>query len=322
MLAAVQVNPHEQAQPPPPPYRGDANDDVVAASLFSPGFCYLALFQQSSVNDARDFCGHYPLNWKVKYWALLAPTHLHTGFFRLVFGTPASVERSDKFLAHIVRVAEGSSLLRARDVLQLVPDHARWGLEQDEAQPLPAMPTQAPQGLPPSLGTIFDPRRRTFNYRLASLKFNQKGRVAAWDPNVAPVRTFAEYSVYAAFEELSIVLHPGPTASRVAVQLSLAWYPHVETAPASDDEFEAKPTHERHVLQSQYPGGAAPTLTTHCPMVAGIQKTFRPNPHFGGAPRLAYLARYTVVSKEPPPEESVVYDIFARATVVLHPDLL
>jgi len=113
------------------------------------GHCYLALFQQEFRDEAMTSLGVYPSALRLRFYADATNySHMSSERFRLSMGSPLSFELNKKFLVHVTVATDNTSLLRARDVLNLLPDHCVLGA--DEPSPvaglvMATMPTNAPR---------------------------------------------------------------------------------------------------------------------------------------------------------------------------------
>nr|CAH2618895.1 hypothetical protein [Leafy-liverwort associated tymo-like virus]CAI5383878.1 hypothetical protein [Leafy-liverwort associated tymo-like virus] len=122
--------------------------DMSRANPASDGCCYLALFQEAFRIDALCHLGLRPSGLRLRCYASQSNWgQLASGRFSLTFGMPASASLNEKFLAHITEVDPSSSLLRARDVLNLLTDDAACGQPGDAIIDLvnQTVPTNSPR---------------------------------------------------------------------------------------------------------------------------------------------------------------------------------
>jgi hypothetical protein len=286
-----------------------------------PGYCYLVLFEPDVRAAEARIIGKYPVRSRVEARAQDSAAHVSKGYFRVTFGTPEGAKLSQKFQAHVEEVPAGHSLLRARDVLHVMPFGSRFGdgtLAPEPATSAPD-PTLSVPSVPSYLGGVPDPTRRRFFYTMWTLDSAQAPGnwvAGALDPMLGTaVAQFTAFSQFAALESLSVHLIPALAAIDAQVTVQCAWYPTSETAPNDQASFNRAPTHTVHALAPVYPGGRVDTLKLECPMAYGISRVVKPPPHFGGSPRFAWRCQTTALPGATVGPSTVLYRIYVEAVV-------
>jgi hypothetical protein len=286
-----------------------------------PGYCYLCLFEAPYRAQEAGIIGKYPVRSRVEARMQDSAAHVAKGYFRVTFGTPEGAKLSQKFQAHVEEVPPGASLLRARDVLQVMPFGSRFGDGQLAAAPasLPADPTLPLPAVPSYLGGVPDPTRRRFMYTMWTTDSpNTPGNWVnyALDPLLGQaVSQYTAYSQYAAVDRLRVHFVPALAATDAQVLLQCAWYPTSETAPNDQASFNRAPTHEVHALAPVYPGGRVDSLVLECPMAYGISRVVKPPPHFGGSPRFAWRAQSSALPGATLAPATTLYRVYVEVEV-------
>lgn len=94
------------------------------------GYCYLRLFQPQIRAKYAAELGAFPTGLALRYACERdSYGHLNPGHFHVVFGSVDAPSNIAKFLAHIECALPGTSLLRARDVLDILPLHSAVGAD-------------------------------------------------------------------------------------------------------------------------------------------------------------------------------------------------
>lgn len=286
-----------------------------------PGYCYLCLFSDSFAPQAAAELGRYPVRSLVE--ALVQRSDVakvDQGPFLLSFGSGASARLSQKFQAHVERAPSGGSLLRAKDVLQLMPWGSRFGDDSPggvDTHLAPMPERSAPSSL---LGTLPSPLLRRFCFELSTLT---AGKVDVSysntvDPTLAPeILAYTKYSGFASFQEVKVIFVPRLGAVHYMMRLSTAWYAENETAPQHAPGFNSSPTHLVHVLAPLSDGGRPDTVSTACGFGYGQQRVFKPAPLAGGHPHLAYRYGSGRLDGKENKTDAVLYDIIIEAVVSL-----
>jgi len=288
-----------------------------------PGYCYLALFRESAHTLLIDALGVMPTRAAVERAAEEFSTDLHTGFLSVTFGSPASVQKSQKLLLHVKRVRDGESFMKVKDVLDIVPRGARYGDDSDGERPAAGPTPDLPAPVPALLGSVPDPTLRRFYYKADSItpgtpvtNFFTKAVNPAGGSNIAD---FLSFTSFACYQSLTVHFIPMTVIGSPSCNLQVAWYASNENAPASEAAFNKAPTHEVHFLGPAAPNGRPNSVAVPCPIAYGIQRVLKPAPHFGGVPNLA--VRYKLESNDAATlvASTAYYGIYIEAVISTRP---
>jgi len=302
-----------------------ASDQHGRVTPNTPGYCYLALFDESQHAFLVKDIGAYPPRCRVevKFLGGGPPTHAHPGPFRLTFGTRTSALKTQKLLAHVERVPDGQSLLRVTDVFALMPSGSRFGDGQgDDA---PTAPLSNSDTAPPisALGTVPDPTVRRFYVNAVALSTGTSATgyySLTLDPvDIPAIAQFIAYSQHTVYESLSVHFVPTLEAPKYHVMLQTAWYPSNENAPNGEAGFQTSPSHLMHYLGSAHPQGRPDALSVSCVMGYGIQRVAKPTPHFGGVPRFALRFRTQAVGAAVHAPQITLYHVVVEAVLNTRP---
>jgi len=285
----------------------------------TPGYCYLNLFKDCEHARLSDLLKAYPPRGIVEAHLTSNTAAIHPGPFGLTFGVSRSVLMSQKFLCHVTRLPEGSSLLRARDVATIMPYGSVYGADPDEVPHVSLATTDAAPTSLSILGSVPNPLHRRFMTRAAVITLGTdiaSSLTSFANPaSQAPVLDFIRYAQSASWARLAVHFVALPHAARYLVQLNTAWFPSTETAPNSITGFCNSPTHTVHLLGPAFPGGKPESAVVECTMSYGIQKQFKPLPHFGGSPKFAWLMRVGTMGEFDHAGAVPIYEVFFEMEV-------
>lgn len=284
-----------------------------------PGFCYLCLFQQEVRPELAASLGRYPVRSLVESAVQSSSARLSSGVFRVTFGTPASVSLSSKFQCHVEPVADGASLVKAKDVVAAMPFGSRFG-DGTGVSTVPPEPS-APTSL--AVGHATDPTRRRFLVRHSEL-VNPEGpgtylRVAIDPLNNTVLAAFTRFATCVVYESLSVLFVPRFAAASHFVTLESAFYGAHESAPTGADAFGMNPGHQVNVLAPTTADGRPNTLRLDCVFADGVAPLARPTPVFGGSPRFAFRYDSNAITGDYVPD-TVLYTVFVEARLRLTPN--
>jgi len=266
-----------------------------------PGFCYLHLFHPDDRVTAAMGLGPYPVCAAVAARLLgQRPLRSSADFFVLTFGTPASLQRSDALLGHVEPAPSGTSQLKWRDVLRLVPVQSHiGGVDEQDVQ------AHAPTNVAPAtsvLGHAFDPRvfsclstPVTMGLDSGLAAQSTVTKTVALDPLAGNFLAWCNFQPVVRFTKLSVLFVPTKAAESAQITILHAWYPATAAAPTSASDFYSQPTADIAIVQLSASDGNVIT-TLHAAETGEVQFQVKPLPAFGGYARFA--ARVTVTVGE------------------------
>lgn len=291
-------------------------DDAYAQRF---GWCYLCLFLPRYRDVVSSAIGRLPTRSVVEAYYENHPEQIdRSSFFSVSFGTQASVDCSQKLLAHVSLATSRTSLLRFRDVFSLMPPFSFFGADVGSSDPSPTVAVPVPS----FVGKLSDPLVRRFKVRLGGVSYDDD-QFRTSDVTLSSnsiISAYTSFSGYAEFLDVKITFIPEYTPVTVVTSFNVCWCPSNETAPAGLPKFQASPSHDVFSLGPTASGGLpAPREFSFSPGY-NVQAVFNPAPQIGGSPTLAWrkgcLPLYKATELDP---KTVVVTVYLEAVVALAP---